>query len=237
MFATIRLVLIAFGIVAATASPAAAQTIVAATGQTVATGATGQQILFRDKTSVTVGPNSAVTVTRADYDRSSGSGNVVITVTKGAFRYITGDTAGSHTIKTPLSTIGVRGTVIEGFIAASGHETFVLVEGAFSVTANNGGGAGGAQQSVDVRQPGGFVNVSPHAPLAPPAPMTDTMRGAMLQSAPTLNLVQDNRSEVLHAGRDPLVRFRDATQAISGAVAQLPPPPPVCVPSRFVTCP
>ncbi len=129
---------------------------------------------------------------------------------------------------------GARGTVIEGFIAAGGHETFVLVEGAFSVTANNG--SGGTQNTVDVRHPGAYVNVSPHTPLAPLAPMTDTMRGAMLQAAPTLNLVQDNRSDALHAGRDPLVRFRDVTQAISGAVAQ-PPPPPACVPSRFVSCP
>ncbi|MFX8657136.1 hypothetical protein ABTM30_19820, partial [Acinetobacter baumannii] len=62
--------------VAASAAPAVAQTEVAATGKTVSTGATGQQILFRDKTSISAGANSTVTVTRANYDAATGAANV-----------------------------------------------------------------------------------------------------------------------------------------------------------------
>src|SRR5262245_57178345 len=104
-----------FSLSLAYATPATAQTVIAAPGQTVTTGADGKQILFRDKTSITAGANSAITVKRVEYN-TGGTPNVVIDVSKGAFRYITGDAAGSHTVKTPLSTVGVRGTVIEGFV-------------------------------------------------------------------------------------------------------------------------
>ena len=241
---------------------ACAQTVVASTGQTVTTGETSRQILFRDKTSVSAGPNSSVTVTRANYDAQTGSGNVVITVTRGAFRYITGDSAGTHTIKTPLSTVGVRGTVIEGYVANTGHEVFVLIEGAFSVTPNhsagttsgsvggsgsgagsgNGAGSGsgsgsGAGRTVDVTQPGTFVVVSPGSPITLPTPMTNTMRSAMLMSAPTLNLLRDTHSETMRSGRDPIVTFRESNQATASTTFQAPPPPCVNPPRGPPVCP
>ena len=114
-------------------SPASAQTKIAVEGDTVKTAGKGKQILFRDNTSVKVGTDTSVTVRRANYDTASGKENIVIEVTKGAFRYVTGDATGSHTVKTPQATVGVRGTVIEGFVDSRGYEVFALVEGAFDV--------------------------------------------------------------------------------------------------------
>jgi hypothetical protein len=46
---------------------------------------------------------------------------------------VTGDAAGSHTVKTPQATVGVRGTVIEGFVDPRGFEIYALLEGALDI--------------------------------------------------------------------------------------------------------
>lgn len=224
LFRAASLVALIFGaLIALSGEQARAETVVASAGQTVTTGTEGKQILFRDKTSVTVGEGSSVTVKRANYDTQTGGGNVVIEVTKGAFRYVTGDHAGSHTVKTPLSTVGVRGTVIEGYVDVNGYEIFVLVEGAFEVCT-----AVGCQQ---VTTPGTFVVVSPNGAISPPQPLTTTLQNAMLLTFPSVNLIQQHFSELITSGSDPLVRFRDMNEGL-GNTAPLPPEysctPPYC---------
>lgn len=207
-------------VLACAAGPASAQTVVATSGQTVTTGANGQQILFRDKTSISAGAETTIEVKKAAYNPGTGSGNVVIGVAKGAFRYVTGDQSGSHRIETPLSTLAVRGTVIEGYVTPNGYEVFVLVEGAFDVST-------GASGPVSANKPGTYVVVSPNGSISGPFPLTDTMRGAILASVPTLNLVLDHFNEVVSLGNDPLVRFKDTNDAINGGSFTLPAPPPI----------
>ncbi len=189
---------------------AAAQTVVASTGQTVSTGANGKQILFRDKTSITAGANSTITVQRAQYD-AGGTANVVINVSKGAFRYVTGDTAGSHTVKTPLATVGVRGTVIEGYVDVNGHEIFALMEGAFEVCT-----ASGCQQ---VTQPGTFVVVYPNGQISPPMGIPSSLMNAMLLRWPSVDLVNQYLFDSTNTGDDPLIRFRDLNEMGNGKSA------------------
>ena len=199
-------------------SVVAAQTKIASTGQTVSTSQNGQQVLFRDKTSVSAGADTNLTVKRANYDAATGTGDVVIEVTKGAFRYVTGDQAGSHKIKTPLSTVGVRGTVIEGYIDVYGHEVYALIEGAFEVCSS-----GGCQQ---VTQPGTFVVVNPDGTISAPRPLTPALRDAMLLVVPSVDLLRQRGSELVNSGGDPLVRFRDLNDAQRAAQSLPPPPPP-----------
>ncbi len=207
----------AFLVLACAVHPAAAQTVVATAGQTVTTGANGQQILFRDKTSISAGADTKIEIKKAAYNPGTGSGNVVIGVAKGAFRYVTGDQSGSHRIETPLSTLAVRGTVIEGYVTPNGFEVFVLVEGAFDVSTRTA-------DPVPVSKPGTYVVVSPNGSISGPFPLTDTMRGSILASVPTLNLVLDHFNEIVSLGNDPLVRFRDKNDAINGSSFALPPP-------------
>ncbi len=197
-------------------APAGAQTQLAVSGQTVTTGAQGRQILFRDKTSLSAGPNSSVTVTRANYDAQTETTNVVISVTKGAFRYVTGDVAGSHTVKTPLSTVGVRGTVIEGFVMPGGYEVFVLIEGAFQVCTS--------RMCQQVTEPGTFVLVANNRTITPPATIPPSILANLMRTVPSTNLVLENISLFTNGGRDPLVRFRDLNEARKGS-APLPPTP------------
>jgi len=196
---------------------ALAQTTVATPGQTVTTSQNGKQILFRDKTNVSAGAGTTLTVKRADYDEATGTGNVVIEVAKGAFRYVTGDQAGSHSVKTPLATVGVRGTVIEGYVDIYGHELFALIEGAFEICT-----ARGCQQ---VTQPGTFVVVKPDGTITPPQPITPAMMNAMLLTVPSVDLMRQYVSQIINSGGDPLIRFRDLNDARTG-LAPLPPAPP-----------
>jgi hypothetical protein len=48
------------------------------------------------------------------YDPNKATGTVVVNVTRGAYRFVTGvQDSRNYTIKTPYATLGVRGTVLE----------------------------------------------------------------------------------------------------------------------------
>jgi hypothetical protein len=75
------------------------------------------QLLFLDETSLSVGPRSEVKLYRFVYNPDRKTGNVVLEASRGAFRFVSGSqTPTNYTIKTPLATIGVRGTIVDGYI-------------------------------------------------------------------------------------------------------------------------
>ena len=75
------------------------------------------QLLFLDATSLSVGARSEVKLDRFVYNPERKTGNVVIEASRGAFRFVSGSQAPTnYTIKTPLATIGVRGTIVDGYI-------------------------------------------------------------------------------------------------------------------------
>ncbi len=79
------------------------------------------QLLFLDETSLSIGPKSQVTLDKFVFNPSQGAGSVVFSATKGAFRFITGSQDPRHyEIKTPVATIGVRGTIVDCFIVTGG---------------------------------------------------------------------------------------------------------------------
>ena len=81
-----------------------------------------------------VGPQSEIVLDSFIYDPAKKDGEVIISAAKGAFRFITGKSAKSaYTIKTPASTIGVRGTTFDGFIDESGEIALLLVDGEIDV--------------------------------------------------------------------------------------------------------
>ena len=79
------------------------------------------QILFLDKTSLTVGAGAELTLDRFVYNPSQGTGQVVLN-------------AGSYSVKTPIGTIGVRGTIVDLIVGDT--VTVILVEGSLTITVN-----------------------------------------------------------------------------------------------------
>jgi hypothetical protein len=91
------------------------------------------QLEFLDKTSLSVGPMSEVRLDRFVYNPASGTGQVIVNVGRGAFRFVTGtQDSKNYSIQTPHATLGVRGTVFEVVITDDDIDVH-LVEGGVSV--------------------------------------------------------------------------------------------------------
>lgn len=107
--------------------------------ETVRTGPNDTaQLLFIDQTSLSVGPKSEVKLDRFVFDPSRAKGDVVIDATKGVFRFVSGSQdPHSYALKTPVATIGVRGTIVD-FLVQDGKLTIILVEGWCEITMKDG---------------------------------------------------------------------------------------------------
>lgn len=88
-----------------------------------------------DSTKLALGPNSTVKIDRAVYADDSRYKQIVIGLTEGSFRFVTGKSdKKSYKIETPTATIGVRGTILD--ILISENRTLVtLQDGQASVCA------------------------------------------------------------------------------------------------------
>jgi hypothetical protein len=77
------------------------------------------QVLLLDQSVFTVGANASVTIDKFVYDPNRGTSDVAASVAKGAFRFMSGHSLsgfGRNAINTPVATIGVRGTALEGVV-------------------------------------------------------------------------------------------------------------------------
>ena len=101
------------------------------------------QLLFRDGTSLTVGASSEMTIDEYIYDPASGTGDMVVSISKGVFRVVGGKISKNKPIvfNSPTATVAVRGCI---FVAREGDNGFTgsFVYGDFAeVTPKNGGPA------------------------------------------------------------------------------------------------
>jgi ferric-dicitrate binding protein FerR (iron transport regulator) len=96
----------------------------------IRTGDSGMaQLQFLDETNLSVGPKSEVVLDRFVYDPNRGKGSVVVQTGRGVFRFVSGSQdPTSYQIKTPVATIGVRGTVFQ-IINGSGFTAIIQWEG------------------------------------------------------------------------------------------------------------
>ena len=86
----------------------------------VETGARSQlQILLLDRSTFTVGANARLTIDRFVYDPARGR-TMDASVAKGAFRFMSGrpNRGGNSNISTPVASIGIRGTIVDGVVGA-----------------------------------------------------------------------------------------------------------------------
>lgn len=88
-------------------------------GDTIETGPdSGLQIMLMDETIFTIGPDAALIIDEFVYDPETSAGKVTASVLKGAFRFVSGrvakDEPRNMNVKTPVGTIGIRGTSAAG---------------------------------------------------------------------------------------------------------------------------
>lgn len=100
--------------------PAVLREAVSLGDQTATGAASALQVLLKDKSMFTVGPNARMTFDRFVYDPNRGTSEVAASVAKGAFRFMSGKTTPNarKTINTPVGSIGVRGTIVEGVVGS-----------------------------------------------------------------------------------------------------------------------
>ena len=165
----------------ASRGPGGARTIVI--GQSIAhreriqtTSAGSVQLLFLDKTSMTIGPNSDLAIDEYVYDPASNTGKLAATLTKGVMRFVGGQIshAGNAQVTTPTAVVGIRGGV--GIFTPRsvfiGYGQGNVRSGSSSVTL----GAGDYTQT----QGGG---VPPTNPGPPPANFLQTVLAALQSQA------------------------------------------------------
>ena len=71
-------------------------------------------LVLLDQTKLSVGPRSEVRLDKFVYNPDQQNGAVVIQVSRGAYRFVTGvQDSKNYQIKTPYATLGVRGTILE----------------------------------------------------------------------------------------------------------------------------
>jgi ferric-dicitrate binding protein FerR (iron transport regulator) len=92
--------------------------------ETVRTGDAGKaDLVFIDRTNLTVGPTSEIVLDKFVYDPVGSSGKVVLQTTRGAFRFVTGTQDHSaYQINTPYGSLGVRGTAFTCEVKPKGQK-------------------------------------------------------------------------------------------------------------------
>jgi hypothetical protein len=92
------------------------------------------ELKLDDDTKLAIGPNSKLKLDKFVYDSDKNAGEIAVNLTKGAFRWATGNAAKpSYVIKTPSASIAVRGTVFDVFVLEDKSTWLLLHEGAVEV--------------------------------------------------------------------------------------------------------
>jgi hypothetical protein len=120
------------------------------------------QVRFRDDTMLTIGPNSEILLDKFVFDGSTAK-SLSIEVVRGAMRFVSGTSNhNAYEIKTPVATIGVRGTVVDtGFV--NGHWIHNTISGSITGCARGTSNckdynAGDPAFSIG---PNGFISINP----------------------------------------------------------------------------
>lgn len=111
------------------------------------------QLLFLDKSSLSIGPNTSILIDEFVYDPNTNTGHMVAKLTEGAMRYVGGQLShqGAVTISTADATIGIRGgtaTIIQG---PNGTE---VINHYGTITISNGTG------TITITRPGFTITIT-----------------------------------------------------------------------------
>jgi len=181
----------------------------------IATTASGQtQLLFLDESSMSVGPNSDLTIDQFVYDPKSGTGKLAMSATRGLLRYVGGKLSKQDdavTLRTATATLAVRGGAFIMAIGPGGKMdvTFLYGKG-LTVTGLAGG-------TVTITRPGFAVTVVPGAAPSQPGPAPT---GQLAQFTQQLDGRSGNSGGAAVIPSDTDVANSGVSQTISGNLTQ-----------------
>src|SRR5471032_152260 len=96
------------------------------------------ELMFLDQTNLSITPGSSVKIDKFVFDPNGKKGAVVLNVARGSLRFVTGSQdPTSYEIKTPVATIGVRGTIVN-FITTDTGLAVQLEDGSAAVIGDDG---------------------------------------------------------------------------------------------------
>jgi hypothetical protein len=137
------------------------------------------QVLLLDETVFTLGSGSQMVIDKFVYNPNEGTAELVTSITKGAFRFISGKVA-KHSkdamkVNLPSGIIGVRGTQVAGEVEEDGTSSIILVgpginalgEAIGAITLTNSLG------SVEITRPGYMTTMNSYT--SPPTPVQATL--------------------------------------------------------------
>src|SRR5277367_5633757 len=80
------------------------------------------QLLFTDKSSMSIAPNTDIVIDEYVYDPNANNGHMLVSLTKGALRFVGGQLShqGEATITTSAANIGIRGGTVTVAITPNG---------------------------------------------------------------------------------------------------------------------
>jgi len=144
----------------------------------IVTEAKGQaDILFVDRSALTIGPNSDLTIDEFVYSPDTGTGKLAASATKGVFRFVGGALSknpDSVSIKTPAAIVGVRGGVFAYAINANGGGTMYFLYGEVaSVTTATG--------HADLRRRSWAIDIGPDGSIGSPHPADPAALAGLLK--------------------------------------------------------
>jgi hypothetical protein len=125
--------------------------------EAVQTGADSlAKIVFLDQTNLSIGPNARIALNQYVYSEERPAGKVALNLLKGTYRFVTGDLdKKAYEIKTPVATIGVRGTVFDVWTTGA-RSVITLTEGEVRVCTRKAS----PQACLTLDQPGAVAIVT-----------------------------------------------------------------------------
>jgi hypothetical protein len=130
------------------------------------------QLIFVDKTTLSIGPNSNLVIDEFVYNPNAGTGRMTVSLAKGLLRIVGGNVTHTEgaTIKTPAATVGIRGGV-QTTSHVNGTTNVINHFGKSTIT------SGGTTQTI--YRPGfgssvGSANTPPSAPAVVPQSVVNT---------------------------------------------------------------
>lgn len=100
-------------------------------GDTVLTGEGAMaQIIFQDETKIVVGPNAQMKLDELIFRKGNTARKFAVNATRGTFRFLSGKSPSeAYTVRTPIATMGVRGTVFDFTIPTERNTDLLVHEG------------------------------------------------------------------------------------------------------------